>query len=389
MGRSWAGGALSSLVRRQTDDATIIPTLNGDRQDRADFFDVLSTLWVEGVPLKWTGLGEGSGKRKVILLTYPFETKNYWIDPPVFQPERGTDRAPEAETPQAEAQWLHVPAWRKKPLRTPVLSADEGWLIFEDDAGLGAQLRKRLGKSGARVFSLEQAERFEQAGPDAFRVRPGVAEDLVAVLQAGATSGWTPRQIVHLWLANGGRNDTEDPFKTFDACLRPGFETLTALVRALDEHGADEQQATLTVVADGVAALEGEDEPLCWEKASLLGPCRVAPLEMPSLSCQLVDVPAAARSAAWLADGLLAEASAMEPGTFKALREDGRYIETFRPLADSFGGGIRSGGVALITGGVGGARPGGGGPALRHGPDAAGPPHTMAAAARGGLAGTS
>jgi NADPH:quinone reductase-like Zn-dependent oxidoreductase/acyl carrier protein len=288
------------------------------------------------------------------LPTYPFENRNYWIDPPVFQPERRADQVPaEEDTPQEE-KWLHVPAWREEPLRAPALSADEGWLIFEDGAGFGAKLRESLREAGVRVLSLLAGEQFEKSGTDVFRVRPGVADDLLAVLQEGAASGWTPRRILHLWQVIGEPGEKEEPLKAFDDCLGPGFDTLTALVNAIHAQGIDEE-VQVTVAADGVAALEGEDRPACWEKASLLGPCRVAPLEMPSLSFQLIDVPAAALSAAWLAKGLLAEASAPEPGTLKALRESGRYIEIFRPLPEAFGGGgLRSGGVVLITGGMGG-----------------------------------
>ena len=349
------GGTLSSLIRRQTDGVPVVSTLDGDRQDRAGLLDVLSRLWVEGVPLKWCGLGAGSGKRKVTLPTYPFEIKNYWIDPPVFQPERGTDQVPlKVEPLQEEEEWLHVPAWREQPLRTPVLSEDEGWLIFEDGVGLGTQLRARLQQAGARVFSLQPGARFERSGPDTFRVRPGVADDLVAVLQAGAASGWTPQRILHLWEVDGRPGRTADQCQTLGARLGSGFHTLTALVQALFEQGVEEE-VQLTVAADGVAALDGEDGQVYWEKASLLGPCRVAPREMPSLSCQLIDVPAAELSASWLAEGLLAEASAPEVGTLKALRKGGRYIEVFRPLPNPIGpSGLRAGAVVLITGGVGG-----------------------------------
>ena len=109
------------------------------------------------------------------------------------------------------------------------------------------------------------------------------------------------------------------------------------------------------MVANGVVSPEGEEAPLRWEKASLAGPCRVVPKEMPAFSFQLIDVPADAASATWLADGLLAEIAAPEPGTVKALRIQHRYIETFRPLPDAYGAAeLRTGGVVLITGGMGG-----------------------------------
>ena len=348
------GSALSSLIRKQTDGATVVSALDGDRH--AGFLDVLSRLWVEGVPVDLSGREPDNGRRMVALPTYPFEPGNYWIDPPVFRPDRDNGDVPPAETeaPQEEQEWLHVAAWRKSPLRAPVRSADEGWLIFEDFSGLGARMAKSLREAGARVLSLLPGTQFEQSDGDTFRVRPGVVDDLAAVLTRGASSGWKPQRVVHLWQADGGGDDAANPCQTLDACLDLGFHTLTALVRALYAHGVDEE-VLVTVAADGVVALDGEGGEIRWEKASLLGPCRVAPLEMPPLSCQVIDLPAAGPPATWLADGLLAEASTPEPGPLKALREGGRYIETFRPLPELFGGGgLRSGGVVLITGGMGG-----------------------------------
>ena len=185
-------------------------------------------------------------------------------------------------------------------------------------------------------------------------MRPGAATDLLAVLQAGLASGWTPRRIVHLWQVTGKQDRGTDPQKTFDDCLGPGFDTLTALVQALHEHGVDDN-VDVTVVADGLFVLGREEGPLCWEKASLMGPCRVVPKEMPAFSFQLIEVPADAMSAMWLADALLAEAAAPESGTVKALRVEHRYIETFQPLPDAYGtAGLRTSGVVLLTGGTGG-----------------------------------
>ena len=354
------GSALSSLIRQQTDGATVIATLDGDRQGHDGFLDVLSHLWVKGVQVSQSSLGYCSRQRTAILPTYPFETQNYWIDPPNFELEAAPDSTAAQEDAslgegQIHAQdWLHVPGWREVPLRTPVLEPNDGWLIFVDRAGLGLKLRARLQEAGARILSLHPAQQFNRTGPGEYDVRPGVAGDLVNVLREGTTSGFTLRRVLHLWQVTGRPDAQDDPQQTFANCVALGFDTLTAFVQALYEYGVADD-VDVSVAADGVATLEGEEGPICWEKASLIGPCRVAPIEMPSFSFQLIDVPADALSAPWLADGLLAEAAAPEAGTVKALRKRGRYIEAFRPLPDTHRPGeMRTGGVALITGGMGG-----------------------------------
>ena len=100
-------------------------------------------------------------------------------------------------------------------------------------------------------------------------MRPGLAADLVAVLQDAERSGWTPSRILHLWQVCGERREDTNSLQTFDACLGPGYMTLTALVQALHEQAVD-HEVQVTVVANGVAAVEGEVGPSCWEKPSRL-----------------------------------------------------------------------------------------------------------------------
>ena len=204
------GSALSGLIRQQTHGTTVVSTLDGDRPDRSAFLDVLSQLWVAGVQVNYHSLADHTGQRTVVLPTYPFETQNYWLNPPLFQTESDADSATApgdsstaSDQPEVQ-QWLHLPRWREVPPRSLAPSAlkaieGDGWLIFDDDRGLGRQLEERLRQTSSRIVSVYPSDRFEQSGSDRFGVRPGTPADLVNVLQEGSASGWTPRRIVHVW----------------------------------------------------------------------------------------------------------------------------------------------------------------------------------------------
>ena len=108
------GKALSSLIRQQTDGAPIVSIFDGDRQGRTGFLDVLSQLWVAGVQMNYDSLADRTGQRTLVLPTYPFETQNYWIDPPIFQPETITDSATARGNP---------PDGADQPARRPAMAA--------------------------------------------------------------------------------------------------------------------------------------------------------------------------------------------------------------------------------------------------------------------------
>jgi acyl transferase domain-containing protein/acyl carrier protein len=351
------GSSLSNLIRRQTDGAEVISSLENNSVQVSGILEILSKLWVKGVPVNWDALEGDNNRRKVPLPTYPFETQNYWIEPPVYQPGEDSKKTKGTKTESfgEDEAWLHVPTWRELPPRKPSApSREAGWLIFEDGTGLGAKLRAHLEKAGARVLSLKPGDAFEPLGDDSYSVRPGATDDLLAIMREGTESGWTPEQILHLWQVNDRGKEEDDPIRILDTCLEKGFHSLTALVQALDAHELTEE-IQVTVVADGVVALDGEPEQVHWEKASMLGPCRVAPKEFSNLSFQMIDIPTAALNETWLAERLLEEVFTSDSGTLKALREGACFVEAFEPLPESLGaGGIRDSGVVLITGGMGG-----------------------------------
>ncbi len=82
------GQTLAPLARQhpaaRTDSgAMVISTLIEGRDDGDAALTALGKLWLEGVPIDWTGVRCGESCRRVTLPTYPFERKKYWIEPTV------------------------------------------------------------------------------------------------------------------------------------------------------------------------------------------------------------------------------------------------------------------------------------------------------------------
>src|SRR5690606_10621301 len=102
------------------------------------------------------------------------------------------------------ADWFYLPSWEREPLpklpaQHPLFDQPLTWLIFNDRAGLGAELVKRLEAEGQQVVSVEMGKSFRQVGENRYQLAPQNREDYDALLQELAHLEKTPDRIVHLW----------------------------------------------------------------------------------------------------------------------------------------------------------------------------------------------
>lgn len=78
---------LSALAARDTDRLPLadrpvyLGSLRREHDDWTEISGALAGLFVNGVPVDWDTVGGSSRPRPVVLPTYPFEHKRFWIDP--------------------------------------------------------------------------------------------------------------------------------------------------------------------------------------------------------------------------------------------------------------------------------------------------------------------
>lgn len=82
------GRTLTSLAR-QSKAGRLAPVIGASLPDPAEsrvadeiFLDTLGRLWAAGVTPDWRSLHEGTSSRRVVLPTYPFQRKRYFVDSP-------------------------------------------------------------------------------------------------------------------------------------------------------------------------------------------------------------------------------------------------------------------------------------------------------------------
>jgi len=339
------GQSLTQLARRSTPAATLSLASCAAADAAADdhyraLLASVGELWAGGVTVDWDAFGEPN-RQRVSLPGTPFEHSRHWIAAR-SQTEPLASDASRPERQRADmSRWLYTPAWRRtwpdgSPQRSP--EAAGGWLCFVDAGGRGRAFTDELRRRGHRVATVQAGDAFTRTGTDAFTARPAHQDDIAAIVSELSRAGSLPRSIAHFWSL-----DSRPDFSTTLDC---GFQTVVGMVRALvAQHALAD--ASLAVITQGLQPVSGDESP-DPAQAAVLGAIRVIPQEFHGTTCRHIDVNAST-SPARLADELLAAA---EPGV--AWRGSQRWVEDYAPLPGAVPvQRLRSGGVYLITGGLG------------------------------------
>ena len=370
------GHSLGALTRGHPDCTPnqwplIVATLPAAAERRDVHFSLAETvgrLWLTGVGVDWHGLhatppsgaapGDGWAPGRVPLPTYPFERREYWLEAdfsgfgsatPEFD-ENDPTSVMTALPRLPDSQWISVPIWRQAT-RRKVRAETACWLVFTA-AGradtLAATLCEDVAAAGGLVVLARPGDGYD-SGPDGLVLRPGSVQDALAALTELTARGIAPQRVVHLWTVEEGAACQD---ATADS-LRRGLHTLVAFARAAGELGLPPWSLDVVTSASQQVL---PDDPIRSELATLLGPCRLIPVEYPGVKTRLIDIDASAA----LPRALLAELHAEPADQIVALRGGRRWIPGYEILDAACLAGvppaveIRRGGTYLVTGGLGG-----------------------------------
>ena len=359
------GRALSSLAQANGVAAgQVVPALRHPDQAMADdawHIGAIARLWACGVPVDWAPIWGGARRNRVPLPSYAFQRKPYFIEPGAA---RGADAPPLAERIADMANWGWKPQWRQAATGFD-LGADLGdapaqsWLIFADAEGLAAACADRLRGAGHRVTMVRAGDSFARDGEAGYILAPERGRDGYDLLIRDLVArGQVPSRIAHFWLVT--RNPSFRPGSSFfHRNLEQGFHSLLFLAQAIADENLP-RPLHLTVVTTGAAQTGQEGLPYP-EKATVLGPARVIPREVPGFTVGLLDIglPTTDRRGpsipTTLVDQVLEEVLATPTCAIAALRGEKRYAQGLKPVVlpqDQFT--LPTGTHVMITGGFGG-----------------------------------
>ena len=357
------GQSLTTLARqhpsKQEGQSFIASTRHPKKteHDQQVLLGALGRAWLAGATVDWDGFYAEENRRRVVLPTYPFERRRFYIEASADPTSAFGGRTEKRSGDLAD--WFHLPLFKPSVAPLPAVSEEgERWLIFLDGGGFGAALAERLTGVGAAVNTVSVAASFAGEG-GTYGLDPSTPEDYDALLNALAEDGGLPTRIVHCWtLGDGAETPEALPPSFLKEGQERGFFSLFHLARALGRQKV-EGTVHLAAVSNGIHQVTG-GETLHPQNALVLGPIQVMPQEYPFLSCRSLDLEAGGKEAVdgGLLNALVGELSGADEDQVIAYRQGRRYVRGFEPLrldrTDETALPLRQGGTYLITGGLGG-----------------------------------
>lgn len=350
------GRTLSTLATRHPGKGTdhaILSSLRHPQDQQSDAAFLLTTLgklWLAGAPIDWAGFYTHEQRLRLPLPTYPFERQRFWIE----AGDSDSQPKPYADKKKADmADWFYVPSWKRSALSHAVQASGSGptrWLLFADERGLGAELAARLEQDGHEVVTVQAGSAFGKTD-GVYTLNPGQADGYDALLDDLRQQEKLPQAILHLW------NVTSDDQPVLDEATGRSFYSLLFLAQSFGKRNISEEIRML-VLSNNMQEVTGEEQ-VAPEKATLLGPVQIIPLEYPQLQCRSIDIVIPESGIPQkLVESLLAEIRANSHETIVAYRGPHRWVQSFEalhieaPREDTPR--LKQDGVYLITGGLGG-----------------------------------
>ena len=354
------GQALTSLARQHSGrpkSSKVLSSMRHPQEQVSDAMFLLNTagqLWIAGQSIDWTVLHSGEEVQRISLPTYPFERQRYWIEPGgKLLPNKRTAAAVASEVPKSES-WFHQRVWKKLPAAAPKTSPDHAcWLVFCDEAGLGAEVAKQLKAAGHDVLQVAAGAKYKRTGTGSYVIRPGLRGDYDQLFADIARHEPPPARILHLWPVVSSTTGSTTP-RSLDETLDLSFYSLLFLAQALGDQ--DLGAVDIVSVSNGLHSVSGESivEPA---RATLLGPVRIIPKEFPGTFCRNIDLDREIEDLGKTASGIILECSLRGEPSCVAYRQTERWVESFeaaslrvQPSASR----LKQKGVYLIVGGLGG-----------------------------------
>ena len=242
--------------------------------------------------------------------------------------------------------------YRRKWIRTETAAvgpAEPGrWMIFMDSLGLGKQISAQLNGAQHQVIEVRPGKAFTRVRKGEYLVRPGNRADYDALILDVIRRGTLPQRIIHLWSVCDDSKGV-----SVEETLDLSFYSLLNLAQTLKEQ--DLSGVDIAVISNRLQSVssEGIANPV---RATLLGPVRVVPKEIPGLVCRSIDCDPLGQGTGYVAVQIIAEHLSPFAEQVVAYRGDERWVEGFEPL-ELNGAATRSrvkhGAVYLITGGLG------------------------------------
>ncbi len=349
------GHASSTLTRLQPTighSPSIITSMRHpyDRQeDMAFLLRALGKMWVEGVEVDWREYDKLHHRRRVPLPTYPFQRSRFWLDP---MPTNSHRPAPPSAKINDISRWFYAPSWsRCQPPSPSSPPRARSWLIFDDQLGLGSLLAQRRREEGELAWVVKPGPSFNRLADDEYEIDITSPHDYRRLLDELKGGGAELTDIAHLLgvrrLSGQGRQRVEE---AIERC----YTSLLLLGQAVMGRGRGEA-VRMAVITSRMQEVESWEESE-YEKSVAKGVVKVMGQEAEWVRCQSIDfvMRGEAGESERVVRQIEEEMSGSDVEAEVAYRGRLRWVRRYERVEMKCGeGGLKQGGVYLITGGLG------------------------------------
>jgi amino acid adenylation domain-containing protein len=321
----------------------------------------LQRLWQRGIDIQWEQFYKGEKRRRISLPGYAFEKHRYWFK----DLERAENKIPVA-APVAlppfdtliknadRSQWYYRPSW-KQCLNVHLageFNAISRWLVVSDDTAFSKSLIDELMRRNQEVVVLKKGLSFKHAGPGEYTINPSIEGQYQYLLDDLLEEGFVPTKVLHLWsLEPVDLEKARD--KDIERAIEGGFYSLTNLARVMHENDLEEKPLQIFIVTQNMYSVVGTESPVSLH-ATILGACRVLPIEFTRITCRQIDIQFGDH---YMADQLLHELMIDRSEQVIALRNGNSWTQTFDAFYPpnhslKFSDVVGAGKVYVIVGGL-------------------------------------
>lgn len=346
------GHVLSNLLRQHTGPGVpgcvnLLPKEKED--DHRHFTDRLGQLWEQGISIDWKNYHKDTIRRRVSLPTYCFEPTPYVavVDPLEHGLSIGRQSAPSSGG-QSLKDWIWYPVWKSSaPLAAAGREEKKVYLILTADP-LMETLRLGLLQQGHEVITVAiGAGGYEKRGKGQYYLDPMNKAHFERLFNDLQQEQQSVTDIVYGWgaVAEPSRIAWRSDNREFHLVFFSLVHAMQAFLRNNKSQGTQ-----IVLLTDGLYKVNGNETGSPIQSLGL-GLLNVLQQEH-SVKCRHIDMDGQESIVAVLEE--LRDSS--RPERAVAFRHGRRWLRTVQRNAlpvDAGKGGIRAGGVYLITGGAG------------------------------------
>ncbi|MFF2175853.1 SDR family NAD(P)-dependent oxidoreductase [Lysinibacillus sp. NPDC058147] len=296
-------------------------------------------LYVSGADIDWEVLYDQSSVQKASLPTYIFDQVRCWLDMPDGR---------KAGSITEEPDQFYTMAWQVEKLKGNLKRTEDNTvLIFSGEDERSKKVVDYYKESGVKVIQVKLGSDFEKISNEQFMIT-GHQEDYVKLFDE--LKSIKINKIIHMFTVEPRYSMTN--INQLEESQHIGVYSLFYLTKSIALHDIT-WEIDVALVSSYVHEVNGFEEEIIPEQATLEGFGKVVRKEHPNLICRFIDIDRHTSM-----ESLSNELDSEIEWYNVAFRKDVRYVEVFKEIneniADERPIEISSDGVYVITGGAGG-----------------------------------